>query len=309
MTQPPRHEPLKDYFPLRFDDFKRKTRALDFEMRWRYLTLLNFLYQEGGYIEDDDALIAEAAGIEKTKQWRKKVGILRSFLAEENGFLTQKTVLEILAKAAEIREKRKTAGKAGGEANAKRLAEQSKLKPKRVDTPQQQSPMPREAAAVADDGRKPWTAFIATFDDILGEVWGENHRRPWPHGGDGGTAQGWLERGWAVEEVADALEMICRRMQAQGKAPPRTLSYFTAAVEEHLRAIAEGRETAAMQHSEAQSEWYEREPVPREQLLEIFKRLGHFGKLEGDAALLGLTPELAEAEIQAQKAEKEGRVQ
>lgn len=93
--------PKLAYFPLYFDDFEHDTALLpDDDLRFKYLRLLWNAYQLHNALPADDATVARLAGIEKTKGWRKKAGLLRTFFDEQSGFLVHRRVGEELEKMA-----------------------------------------------------------------------------------------------------------------------------------------------------------------------------------------------------------------
>lgn len=98
--------PKLAFIRLYFDDIEAETALLPDnqidDLRWKYLRLLvKGAYEHGNAIPSNDRTIARLAGIERTKNWRKKVAFLRGFFHEENGFLIQKRTGIELDKIAE----------------------------------------------------------------------------------------------------------------------------------------------------------------------------------------------------------------
>ncbi len=92
----------KGSFPLFMDALLKDTIGWDDCERFRYMRVLEQMFREGGYIPDDDAYLAEAAGVNRARNWRVKLKKLRYILIKSQkklGFLTNKRVLKELGRA------------------------------------------------------------------------------------------------------------------------------------------------------------------------------------------------------------------
>lgn len=104
----------KSPFPFFVADFEKKTLGWSAEERWYYLRLLCCLWANSGAIEDDDAVIAEAMGLNRSRNWREKVEKVRFKLSPHptlNGFVTQNRLLADIMETAELSQKRSKAAK------------------------------------------------------------------------------------------------------------------------------------------------------------------------------------------------------
>lgn len=102
----------KGPLPFYLADFEKKTLGWSAEERWHYLRLLCFMWSNGGEVEDSDAIIAEAAGVNRARKWREKVEKLRLKLVSHptrSDYLTQNRLLIDVEKMAEISHKRSNA--------------------------------------------------------------------------------------------------------------------------------------------------------------------------------------------------------
>lgn len=77
--------------------------------------------------------------------------------------------------------------------------------------------------------------LITAFDDMIAEVWGEEHRRPWPGQFDHGAAKEMFAAGARVDDVKLVLAGMFGRRHDQGERPPKSLTYCKSAVIESLQ--------------------------------------------------------------------------
>lgn len=107
----------KGPFPLFLGDLKKSTLGWSGEERFQYIELLDQMWTNGGFIENNDLIIAEAMGLNRARNWREKVEKVRRKLVSymgDNGFLTHQKLFDILLETAEISRIRSISGRLGG---------------------------------------------------------------------------------------------------------------------------------------------------------------------------------------------------
>lgn len=136
---------------------------------------------------------------------------------------------------------------------------------------------PRARAASNDNGGPPGSklgpkpqptptvpvgALIAAFDDARAEVWGEQHRRPWPAQKDRIVAQGWIDAGITPELVREVARRQFEKMLGRNGELPRMLSLLDG----DLRAAATEaqRKAAAGPFDPERTQWQARAKSYRE---------------------------------------------
>ena len=103
------------WFPYHIKDFRSECYSLSFELKGIYVTLLERLWEEGGYLSADDPTLAAEIGLTE-KEWKKvKARILRSFEIVD-GQVTHPRFLVELAKANANIEQKRRAGIASAKA-------------------------------------------------------------------------------------------------------------------------------------------------------------------------------------------------
>jgi uncharacterized protein YdaU (DUF1376 family) len=106
----------KTWYEYHATKFEADTAHLSCEQVGAYQRLLNFHFLNGHIPGDIDQLTRI---LRESKQKTRKLWVtLKPFFYEENGCFFQKRMVDTIAKAVDISEKRKEAGRKGGEANA-----------------------------------------------------------------------------------------------------------------------------------------------------------------------------------------------
>lgn len=153
--------------PLYMDDFKRSTLGWSAEERFCYLSLLAAMWAAGGFVEDDDAVLADAMGVNRARKWREKVEKVRCKLvshADKPGFLTQPRLLRDIEKAAEVSQKRAVAGaKGGSKSPSKEEAKAKQLQPSPTPSPSPSISHPSDAQVAEATGRGGYTDEFKRF--------------------------------------------------------------------------------------------------------------------------------------------------
>lgn len=281
------HFEPKGPLPFFAADFERDTRALDDDMRMKYLRLLNAIWEAGGYVADDDDTIARLAGVPKTKGWQKRVQTLRSYLrtlpdaaakAEEkakksrffafsiaflpenkSGFLSQAKVLLEVGKAFSRSRNAQKAGKqraAGAQADAQADADpqgQRALSPHTL-TKSIYSPPPVTASANGGAGGGEGDGLAEKCRRVQQAI-----NSPMPMNGVAPAVQRWLA--WGADLERDILPTITEVMAQRHGQPPGAINYFDKsikrALDERTRAAPDGG------RSEPTGERYGQEVEPR----------------------------------------------
>jgi len=107
----------KGPFLLFLSDLEKSTPGWSGEERWMYLRLLTVMWSNGGYIEDDEAIIAEAMGLNRARNWREKAEkVIYKLVSSKrhSGKKTQFRLLRDLKKAKDISDKRRNAAAGKG---------------------------------------------------------------------------------------------------------------------------------------------------------------------------------------------------
>lgn len=84
----------KGPFPLRLQDLISSTPGWSDGSRFSLLRVLTVIRSSGGVVPDDDTAIAEAAGLQRVKGWRRRVAKLKAELVPhptKAGFLIHGT--------------------------------------------------------------------------------------------------------------------------------------------------------------------------------------------------------------------------
>lgn len=137
------------YMKLFWADYHQDTRHLTRDEHGAYFLLLGEAWNRGGYLPDDDALLARLA-LATPKEWdRLKPVVMAFFRPAPKGRWRHKRIAEELASYDDVSRKRKAAGKKGGsarrgkhaeksEANAVAIAKQKPTKPEPEPEPESQ---------------------------------------------------------------------------------------------------------------------------------------------------------------------------
>ena len=72
----------------------------------------------------------------------------------------------------------------------------------------------------------PATAFIRRFDEIRGEIFGEEQARPWPRQTDFASACRWMDAGADLPLVESVLRVGMNAACARMRPPPQSLAWF-----------------------------------------------------------------------------------
>jgi len=142
----------KGPFPLYMKDFRQDTIGWSGAERYMYIELLDYLFHQGGYIEDQDASIAEVIGLNRARNWREKLEKLKCKLietAEKPGFLTQQRVLDEVENAKQRSDLARKAGKASAQ---KRATDVQPERQRKSNTPST-STSSKESTSVGSNAR------------------------------------------------------------------------------------------------------------------------------------------------------------
>lgn len=105
------------YLPLYVGDYLKDTRHLTAEQHGAYLLVLMDLWNRGGFMPADPKALARVAAV-STKRWPSVWAVIGEFFTCQDGLISHGRIASELQKADQISQKRKTAGKRGGEAKA-----------------------------------------------------------------------------------------------------------------------------------------------------------------------------------------------
>jgi uncharacterized protein YdaU (DUF1376 family) len=105
------------FMPVWIDAYHADTRHLSTVQHGAYLLILMSMWRNGGKLKNDEKALARIAGLTLDK-WRRYGGDVMDLLVVEDGFVSQKRLLQELNKSRSNIEKKRTAGKAGGLANS-----------------------------------------------------------------------------------------------------------------------------------------------------------------------------------------------
>ena len=112
---------------------------------------------------------------------------------------------------------------------------------------------------------KPVVEIISLFDDCIAEVYGENMRRPWPHGDDSAHAREFLKAGADIELCRQVFLKHLHVFKRKDKHPISSLAYFRTAIPDAVkdRAYYHNHQTQEITHDPASHHHPPREPRPR----------------------------------------------
>ena len=105
------------YLPMYVGDYLKKTRHLTTEQHGAYLLILFDLWEHGGSIPFDHNLLARVANI-TPKRWGRIWDALEGYFTVSDGKLSHERLNQEIQKCLQISQKRKHAGKLGGEARS-----------------------------------------------------------------------------------------------------------------------------------------------------------------------------------------------
>jgi len=105
------------YLPMYVGDYLKKTRHLTAEQHGAYLLLIFDLWEHGGSIPFDHNLLARVANI-TPKRWGRIWVSLEGYFIVSDGRLSHDRLNQEIQKCLQISQKRKQAGKLGGEARS-----------------------------------------------------------------------------------------------------------------------------------------------------------------------------------------------
>jgi uncharacterized protein YdaU (DUF1376 family) len=244
--------------PLYVADYHKDTRRLSTLQHGAYLLLI-MDYWANGSLPDDDALLAQIAGL-SAKEWKASRPVLASLFMD--GWKHKRVEAE-LAKAAEISDKRKAnAGKRWSkrDANAQANADANDLHHGRVSQPQ--PPSPKEPAAAG--------SLAAAPEIDVDEV--ERCCRQASGGWDLRRADVILDLVKAGHDLDDRVLPLIReeaaRRRKKSQPPPDTWAYFKPMIEDAARKpLPAAKEVAAVFVPLGSPAWQELAKVKRESLL------------------------------------------
>jgi uncharacterized protein YdaU (DUF1376 family) len=145
------------YMRLYWADYHQDTRRLTRDEHGAYFLLLGEAWNRGGYLPDDDALLARWA-LATPEEWvGLKPVVMTYFRIASKGRWRHKRISEELAAYEDVSRKRKTAGKKGGslrrskvdgnpEANAIAIAKHKPTKPEPEPEPKEDTPLAPKGA-------------------------------------------------------------------------------------------------------------------------------------------------------------------
>lgn len=123
------------YMKLFWADYHQDTRHLNRNEHGAYFLLIGEAWNRGGYLPDDDALLARWT-LSTAEEWAQLKPTVLAFFRPSKGRWKHKRISEELASYSEVSRKRKIAGKKGGAAshgkisgNQEAIAEQKPTKP------------------------------------------------------------------------------------------------------------------------------------------------------------------------------------
>lgn len=105
------------YLPMYVGDYLKKTRHLTAEQHGAYLLLIFDLWEHGGSIPFDHNLLARVANI-TPKRWGRIWVSLEGYFTVSDGRLSHDRLNQEIQKCLQISQKRRQAGKLGGEARS-----------------------------------------------------------------------------------------------------------------------------------------------------------------------------------------------
>lgn len=164
---------------LYWADYHQDTRHLTRDEHGAYFLLLGEAWNRGGYLPDDDVLLARWALATADEWTRLKPIVMAYFRPATRGRWRHKRVSEELASYDDVSRKRKAAGKRGGsakhgkhdensEANATAIAKQKPTKPEPEPEPEVREDLfVASDEPMATDRGEPWER-----DPEFGRLWG-----------------------------------------------------------------------------------------------------------------------------------------
>lgn len=105
------------FMPVWIDAYHADTRHLTTVQHGAYFLIMMSMWRAGGKLKNDERLLARIAGLTLDK-WRRYGQAVLDLLVVEDGFVTQKRLLQELEKSRSKVEKKRAAGKAGGTAKS-----------------------------------------------------------------------------------------------------------------------------------------------------------------------------------------------
>jgi uncharacterized protein YdaU (DUF1376 family) len=134
------------YMKLFWGDYHRDTRHLSREEHGAYFLLLGEAWNRGGFLPDDDVMLARWA-LATPEEWARLKPVVMALFKPARGKWRHKRIVEELANYDDVSRKRREAGKRGGsarrgkdtgipEANAIAIAEQKPTKPEPEPEPE-----------------------------------------------------------------------------------------------------------------------------------------------------------------------------
>jgi uncharacterized protein YdaU (DUF1376 family) len=105
------------FMPVWIDAYHADTQHLSTAQHGAYLLIMMSMWRNGGRLPNDEKRLATIAKMTLDK-WRRYGGAVMDLLVIEDGFVTQKRLLQELEKSRGKVEKKRAAGKAGGTANS-----------------------------------------------------------------------------------------------------------------------------------------------------------------------------------------------
>ena len=222
------------YMKLYWADYHQDTRHLTRDEHGAYFLLLGEAWNRGGYLPDDDDLLARWT-ISTPEEWARLKPVVMAFFRQAKGRWKQKRIGEELATYSEVSRKRKSAGKRGGASSRGKDTENSQANAKLLPTKPEPEPEPEpepvdigggveRAGAVGDwpEGRDVLTVAVAQ----TGSPWLDPNKSPGLITSAGRFAA-WRRAGASFsEDVIPALIAVCHRQRE----PIQSWAFFDNAV-------------------------------------------------------------------------------
>ena len=284
------------FMPTYWGDYAKDTGNLNNAGHGAYLMLIKHYWCSGKPLPNDDASLWRIACCDSVGAWKKLRPAIAPFFQDDGGQWRHGRIDRELEKAAERYERRLKAGQKGNNArwgkDGNATGEVDQEPPDATDPasqcdpnaiPMRSQPQPHlltekkekdtaqplleQEPAIRRSEASQANVLIAEFDTVIVEVWGEAQRRPWPTGTDSGVAQRWLRDGVTADLVRAVAEPRMRRMKAQDKRPPHSLSFLDGAISDTLAEAARTgtpvvgtpadpeQEAAAKRYSDAVNAW------------------------------------------------------
>lgn len=215
--------------PLYTDAYLADTTHLTIEEHGAYLKLLIVMWRNGGWLPDDDGIVARYLGVTSAR-WKKLKSVVGTFFSYDNDRFTQKKLQEIFADKTKLSEENRENGKRGGKAksqnyNKTTLANATvSLENNSSEALPYQKPDTRYQkgeASASPPGERDENFFEKCFK-LITDAWPEiTVSNPAP-------IHAWQQSGYDFEtQVKPTVESIIRK-----GSKPRSFSFFTTSIED-----------------------------------------------------------------------------